>query len=257
MAQRGSRKLFQQALVIAAAMTAAIICGLSYLADLSCREKSASGDQIDLLKENLADHWSVFGALSAAQVSFNRINDGSVEIRVRSDNLSWLTVSSGVSYRVGLLSPGWYEFTGEFRADANAHAGTGAQLEVHSDRWRTVFSAAQPHGGSWQTTNVYFRPSYADPGAEISCRFWGRTGGQAGRALLRNMYILKIAGEPPPKAPRFDLAKQEEARLGKLGHPRNGSLPPSPQTGLGRFSGAAVTVFFLAMIVGMSWWLLA
>lgn len=257
MTQRGRRKVFEQALVVAAAMTAAIICGLSYLADASHREKFDSSNQIDLLEGNLTGHWAVFGALSAAQVSFNRINDGSVEVKIRADNPSWSAVSSGVSYRVGLPSPGWYEFEGEFQADANPLKGVGAQLEVRSDRWRAVFSAVQPHGSTWQTINVYFRPSYADPGADISCRFWGGTGDPAGRALFRNVRLVRIAGDPPPKAPRFDLAKQEEARLGRLGRQFNGSIPPGRRTGLGRFGGAAVTVLFLGMIVGISWWLLA
>lgn len=257
MTQRGSRNPFDQALIAAAAIAAVIICGLSYLADRSCCGKAASSGEIDLLAGNLTGHWSVYGALSAAQVSFNRIDDGSVEVRIRADDPSWSTANSGVSYTAGLFLPGWYEFTGEFKADVNDSQGIGAQLEVHSSHWRFVTKAHSRRKGRGEKINVYFRPSYSDPAAEISCRFWGETGDSAGRALFRNMRIVRIAGAPPPRAPHFDLAAQEEARLGKSWHPRRGSILLGRRTRPGRFLGAAVTVLLLGMIIGIFWRLLA
>src|SRR5208282_604434 len=168
---RGSRNAFGQALVVAAAMTVVIICGLSYLADRPCCGTAASSGEIDLLAGNLTSHWSVYGALSAAQVSFNRLNDGSVEVKIHADNPSWSTVNSGVSYTAGLFFPGWYEFTAEFQADANDSEGIGAQLTVHSSRWRFVAKGHPRRKGRGKKMDVYFRPSYSDPAAEITCRF--------------------------------------------------------------------------------------
>ncbi len=257
MTQRGNRNPFERALIAAAALTAATICGLSYLADRSCCGKAASSSEIDLLAGNLTDHWSVYGALSAAQVSFNRLDDGSVEVRIRTDDPSWSTANSGVSYTAGLFVPGWYEFTGEFKADVNDSQGIGAQLEVHSSRWRLITKSHSRRKGRGEKINVYFRPSYSDPVAEISCRFWGGNGDSAGKAVFRNMRIVRIAGAPPPKAPQFDLADQEEARLGRSWLPREGNILLGRRTQPGRFRGAVVTVLLLGMIVGISWCLLA
>ena len=257
MTQRGSRNLFGQPLIAAAAIAAAIICGLSYHADRSCCGKAASSGEIDPLAGNLTDHWSVYGALSAAQVSFNRIDDGSVEVRIRADDPSWSTANSGVSYTAGLFVPGWYQFTGEFKADVNDSQGIGAQLEVHSSHWRLITKARSRRKGRGEKINFYLRPSYSDPAAQISCRFWGATGDSAGKAVFRNMRIVRIAGEPPPKAPHFDLAKQEEARLGRSWRPREGNILLGRRMRPGRFRGAAVIVLLLGMIVAISWRLLA
>ncbi|MGB8364357.1 MAG: hypothetical protein WCE20_07485 [Rhizomicrobium sp.] len=128
MTQIDKRKVLERALVAAAAMTVVIICGLSYLADRPYCATAASSREIDLLAGDLAGRWSVYGGLSAAQVSINRLNDGSVEVKIHADNPSWSTVNSGVSYTAGLFSPGWYEFTGEFQAKVNDSEGIGAQL---------------------------------------------------------------------------------------------------------------------------------
>jgi hypothetical protein len=222
-----------------------IICGLSYLANPYCG-KLAESSQIDLLAGNLCENWSVFGALSATQVTFKRINDGSVEVKIRGDSQSWSSESSGVSYKVGLYYSSWYEFSGEVKADANPLKGTGAQLEVRSDRWRVVLSAGQPARDGWKRIDVYFRPSYSEPGADISCRFWGGTGDPAERALFRNMRIVRIDGAPPPTALQFDLAKKEKARLGKPRRQRNPT-----------FRSVELTVLLLVTIIGASWRLLA
>ncbi len=105
--------------------------------------------------------------------------------------------------------------------------------------------------------DVYFRPSYSDPAAEITCRFWGGIGDPAGSALFRNMRIVRITGEPPPTAPHFDLAEQEEARLARSGHPRKVGIPPRRRIRFWRFRGAAAAVLILGTIVGISWRLLA
>lgn len=253
MTQSGSRKALDLGLIAAAAITAMIICGLSYLADRPGRGPAASSGEIDLLAGNLTSHWSVYGALSADEVSFNRIDDGSVEVKIHADDPSWSTVNSGVSYTAGLPLPGWYQFTAEFLADVNDSEGIGAQLEVHSSRWRFIAKAHSRRNGRAQKINIYFRPSYSDPAVEISCRFWGETGDSAGKALFRNMRIVPIAGAPPPKALDFDLAQQEETRLGRPW--RRILIGGGPR--LGRFRGVAVTFLLLGMIVGISWWLLA
>jgi hypothetical protein len=240
------RHRFEQALVAAAVATAAILCVLSYFADRSAREKIAANGQIDLLSGDLGDHWKVFGALNASEVSFERTNLGAVEVKIHPDNPGWSEVSSGVSYRVGLFVPGWYEFTGDFRADVNDIEGIGAQLEVHSDRWRFITKArALRAASSGQKLDVYFRPSATDPGAEISCRFWGKAGDHSGRALLQNMHIAKLAGTPPRTALHFDLEKTDEARPGNPRHPRIGSD-----------RSVWVTMLFLGLVVGVCWRLL-
>ncbi|MGD1029124.1 hypothetical protein [Candidatus Binatus soli] len=257
MKQRGSRNAFEQALIVAAAMTAAIICGLSYLADRPWSGKAASSSEIDLLAGNLTGQWSVYGALSATQVSFNRISDGSVEVKIHADDPSWSTVDSGVSYTAGLFFPGWYEFTGEFQAEVDNSEGIGAQLEVHSSRWRFITKAHSRRKGRGEKINVYFRPAYSDPAAKISCQFWGGTGDSAGKAVFRNMRIVRIAGAPPAKAFYVDLAVQEEARLGKSWRPHKGRNALGWWMRLDRFRGAGVAVLLLGMIVGISWRLLA
>jgi hypothetical protein len=239
-----SRRIFNSALVVVAAIAAVTICALSYFSDP--HRLNAAQSQIDLLSENLGANWSVFGALTATEVTFNRISDGFVEIRIRTDNASWSSTSSGVNYKVGLYDPGWYQFSGKFKADANPLKGTGAQLELHSDRWRLSVSAGQPVGDGWKVIDVYFRPSYSDPGVEVSCRFWGRTGDPAGRAFLRDLRIAKLDGAPPASALQFDLAKKEEARLGKPRRQRNPT-----------FRSLELTVVILVLIIGASWRLLA
>jgi hypothetical protein len=93
--------------------------------------------------------------------------------------------------------------------------------------------------------DVYFRPSATDPGAEIWCRFWGKTGDHAGRAIFQNMDLAKIAGEPPRTALQFDLEKIDEARPGKLSYRATVS-----------HRSVWITLLFLGLVVGICWQLL-
>lgn len=235
----------EQGCVVAAIFIATLVCVLSYLLDRSHRVELASNGQIDLLKGNLNDRWSVFGALSASEVRIKQADDGIVEVDILANTPSWSDESSGVSRMVGLFSPGWYEFTGEFQAKANDSEGIGAQVEIHSGRWRFIAKADSHSESTWQKIDVYFRPADSYPGAEVSCRLWGANADRTGRALFRNMRFVKIAGVPPPTAIEFDLQRKERARLGGLGHLHNSSL-----------SSAAAAVLFLAIFVGICWWML-
>src|SRR5271163_2890775 len=166
------RRLVERALVVAVAVTAALICVVSYVAERAHTDQFASSSQIDILQGNLTDKWSLFGALSATEVRMNSIDDGVVAVEIRATSPSWSDESTGVSYMVGLYSPGWYEFTGEFQVEANNSKGIGAQLEVHSGRWRFLRKVDPGKDSGWQKSDVYFLPSVTYPGAEISCRFW-------------------------------------------------------------------------------------
>ena len=253
------RQLVEQGCILAAVVTAAIICVLSYIADRSYGGDFASSNQIDLLKGNLADNWSVFGALSADEVSFKQASGNVVAAEIHAKGPSWSEESSGVTYAVGLYDPAWYEFTGEFQPESNSSEGIAAQLEVHSARWRFLKKADPNREGGWKKIDIYFRPSDSYPGAEISCRFWGTGGVRTGKVFFRNIHIVKIAGEPPQKAVRFNLEKQEEARLGRPGNPTNprkNIVPPRRRMRLRRFSGLAVTVLILCTIIGTCWRLL-
>ena len=249
------RHLVAQGCVVAAIVTAGIICLVSYFADRPNREQFASSNQVDLLQGNLTDHWSVFGALSSSEVSFKQVSANVVAVEIRAKIPTWSDVSSGVTHSIGLFDPGWYEFTGEFQAETNGSDGLGTQLEVHSGRWRFQ-QKADPNEHGWKKIDVYLRPSDSDPGAEIAFRFWATGGVRTGRVFFRNVRMVKIAGDPPQKVARFDLEKKEEARLGKPGKPRKGSIPLGRRTRLGRFRGAALTVVLLSMIVGICWRLL-
>jgi hypothetical protein len=242
MSEHRQRHWVKPGCVVAAFLAATLICVLSYLLDRSRRVELASKNEIDLLKDNLNDRWSVFGALSAAEVSIKQANDGIVEVNILANTPSWSDESSGISQTVGLFSPGWYEFTGEFQAKANDSEGSGAQLEVHSGRWRFIAKATSHSEGTWQKIDVYLRPSDSYPGAEVSCRFWGANGDRTGRALFRGMRFVKIAGSPPPTAIQFDLQRKERARLGGLGHLRNSS-----------FGSAGAAVLFFAAFIGICW----
>jgi len=231
--------------IAVAATTAAIICVFSYLTDQPCRQNLASSNQIDLLEGNLPDHWWVFGSLSAKEVNLKSAQDGVVEVDVLANSPSWSDVSSGVSYTAGLFAPGWYEFTGQFRADADAVAGYGGQIEVRSSRWSFVMKAESHQEDTWKNIDVYFRPADSDPVAEVSCRFWGNSSHRAGRAFLRNMRLVRLAGAPPPMGPQADLERKEEARLGKPERPGGRSVV-----------GAAVTLLFLGSLIGVCWRLL-
>ena len=245
-----------QACIVIAILTAVIICVLSNLSDRSRREL-ASSSPIDLLSGNPADHWAVFGALTTDDVRLKQTGDGVVQIDTLAKTPSSSDVSSGVSYTVGLFSPDWYEFSGEFQAEVDDSKGIGAQLEVHSGRWRFLVKARPRKEGSWEKVNVYFRPAYSDPGAEISCRFWGGAADQSGKVFLRNMRITRIDGDPPPTADQFDLEKTEEARLGTPERLRNGSVPPRHKTHLVGFHNLGIVlVLSLVMIVGVCWRLL-
>lgn len=242
MSEHRQRHWVEQGCIVAAVFIATLVCVLSYLLDRSRRVEFASGGQIDLLKDNLNDRWSVFGTLSAAEVSIKQADDGIVEVNILANTPSWSDESSGVSQVVGLFSPGWYEFVGEFQATANDSEGMGAQVEIHSGRWRFIAKADSHSQGTWQKIDVYLRPSDSYPGAEVSCRFWGADGDRTGRALFRDMRFVKIAGAPPPMAIQFDLQRKERARLGGLGHLRNSS-----------FGSAAAAVLFLATLVAICW----
>jgi hypothetical protein len=246
MNQRPQRHRAERGCIVAAVLTATLVCVVSYLLDRSRRVELASNGQIDLLKGNLNDRWSVFGALSAAEVRIKPADDGIVEVDILANTPSWSDESSGVSQTVGLFSPGWYEFVGDFQAKANDSEGIGAQLELHSGHWRFIAKADSHSTGTWQKIDVYLRPSDSYPGAEVSCRFWGANGDRTGRALFRGMRFVKIVGTPPPSAIEFDLQRKERARLGGLGHLRNSS-----------FGSAAAAVLFLATFVGICWWMLA
>jgi len=245
MSQRSQRHWIEQGCIVAAVLTAMLVCALSYILDRSRRVELASNGQIDLFQGNLNDRWSVFGALSAAEVRIKPADDGIVEVDILANTPSWSDESSGVSRTVGLFSPGWYEFVGEFQAKANDSEGTGAQFEIHSGRWRFIAKANSHPAGTWQKVDVYLRPADSYPGAEVSCRFWGASGDRTGRALFRDLRFVKIAGVPPPTAIEFDLQRKERARLGGLAHLHNSSL-----------SSAVVIVLFLATFVGIFWWML-
>jgi hypothetical protein len=246
MSQRFQRHWVERGCIVAAVLTATLVCVLSYVLDRSRRLELASNGQIDLLKGNLNDRWSVFGALSAAEVRIKPADDGIVEVDILPNTPSWSDESSGVSQTVGLFSPGWYEFVGEFQAKANDSEGIGAQLELHSGRWRFIAKADSHSTGTWQKIDVYLRPSDSYPGAEVSCRFWASNGDRTGRALFRDMRFVKIVGTPPPSAIEFDLQRKERARLGGLGHLHNSSL-----------GSAGAAVLFLATVVGICWSMLA
>ena len=242
MSEQHQRQWVKQGCVVAAFFAVTLICVLSYLLDRSRRVELASNNEIDLLRGNLNDRWSVFGALSAAEVSIKRADDGIVEVNILANTPSWADESSGISQTVGFFSTGWYEFLGEVQAKANESEGIGAQLEIHSGRWRFIAKANSHSEGIWQNIDVYLRPSDSYPGAEVSCRFWGANGDRTGRALFRDMRFVKIAGAPPPTAIQFDLQRKERARLGGLGHLRNSS-----------FGSAGAAVLFLAALIGICW----
>jgi hypothetical protein len=247
MTEHNQRRWFGPAAIAAATLAAAIICAVSYLADQSYVESLASIGQIDLLKDNLADHWVAFGGLSAPDVNFKRTDNGVVEFDILgnlSDKPLWSHEIPGVRYALGFLSPGWYEFAGEFQAETDAK-GIGAQLEVESGHWKFITKSDSMPVDRRKKFDVYFRPSDAAPGAEISCQFFGLGGNRSGRAFFRNVRLTKIAGEPPPTAPKFDLETMEIARLG---------LPPNPRNP--SFRGLGVIVLLLATIVGVCWRLL-
>ncbi len=239
------QRRIEQAWVAVAVVAAVIISVLSYLTERPSVSNSASSSQIDLLKGNLTNDWSVFGSLSASDVRFKQIDDGIVEIDVLANTPSWSDGSSGVSYTASPLSSGWYEFTGAFRTGTNAIEGIGAQLEIHSSRWRFVMKADSRSADGWNNIDVYFRPADSSPSAEVSCRFWADSSHRVGRVLFRNMRLVKLAGAPPLGIAQFDLQRKEEARLGKPGRRGNGS-----DASLG---GVWITVLFLATIVGVCW----
>ncbi len=245
MSEYRQRRWVEQGCIVAAVFTATLVCVLSYFFDRSHRVELAPGGQIDLLTGNLNDRWSVFGALSASEVHIKPADDGSVEVDILANTPSWSDESSGVSQKVGLFSRGWYEFVGEFQAKADDSEGIGAQLEIHSGRWRFIAKADSHSQGTWQKVDVYFRPADSYPGAEVFCRFWGSNADRTGRALFRNMRFVKIAGVPPATAIEFDLQRKERARLGGLAHLHNSSL-----------GSAGAAVLFLATFVGICWWML-
>jgi hypothetical protein len=248
MSENKPRRWVGPAAIVAAALAAAIICALSYLADRSDTESLASIGQIDLLKDDLADHWVAYGGLPATGVHFKRIDDGVVEFDVFG-NLDktplWSHESPGIRYALGFLSPGWYEFAGEFQAETDDNEGTGAQLEIQSGHWKFITKSDSQPVDRRKKFDVYFRPSDAAPGAEITCRFFGLGGNRADRAFFRNVRLIKIAGEPPPTVSKFDLETMEISRLG---------LPSS--TRYPSFRGLGVIVLLLATIVGVCWRLL-
>ena len=235
--------------MVAAALVAVMMCVGSYLANRSEVASLASIGQIDLLKGDAASNWVAYGGLSASDVHFKWNDNDVVEVDVLRDSpsqpKSWSHEIPGLRYALGFLSPGWYEFAGEFQADTDDAKGIGAQLDIQSGRWRfTTKSDAMPVDRR-KTFDIYFRPSDAAPGAEISCRFFGRGGDLSRRAFFRNLRLVKIAGEPPPTATKFDVETSEIARLG---------LPPSPR--YPSFRGLGVSVLLLSTIVGVCWRLL-
>ncbi len=245
MSENNQRRWVGPAVIAAATLVAAIICALSYFADLSYTESLASIGQIDLLKGDLADHWAADRALSGTEVHFKRDDNGVVEIDVLTDAPWRSRMNTSVRYVLGYLSPGWYEFAGEFQAETDDAKGIWAELDVKSGRWRFATKSDSLPVDRRKKFDVYFRPSDAIPDAQIACRFFGPGGKSTGRAFLRDVRLVKIAGEPPPMAPKFDLEAVEIARLG---------LPPN--TRHPSYRGLGVVVFILMAIIGVCWRLL-
>ena len=159
MSEHDQRHWVGPAAIVAAALAAAIICALSYLADRSYMESLASISQIDLLKGNLADHWLAYGALSATAVNFKRTNDGVVEVDVLDDTPARSEENSDIRYALGFFSPGWYEFVGEFQAETDDTKGIGAQFEVASGHWKFITKSDSLPVERRKKFDVYFRPS--------------------------------------------------------------------------------------------------
>jgi hypothetical protein len=245
MSETIQRRWVGPAAIAAATLAAALICALSYFADLSYTESLASIGQIDLLKGDLADHWTADRELSGTKVHFKQNDDGVVEIDVLTNTPWRLHMNTGIRYVLGFLSPGWYEFAGEFQADTDDTKGIGAELEVKSGRWRFATKSDSLPVERRKKFDVYFRPSDAVPDAQITCRFFGPGSNRSARAFLRDVRFVKIVGEPPPTASKFDLQAMEVARLG---------VPPN--TRHPSFRGLGVVVFILIAIIGVCWRLL-
>jgi hypothetical protein len=249
MSENNQRRWVAPSVIVAAAVAAAIVCVLSYLGNQSQMASLASISQIDLFKGDSADNWVAYGGLSASDVHFKRTDNDVVEVDLLGYSQlhpkQWSHESPGLRYALGFLAPGWYEFAGEFQAETDDSRGIGAQLDIQSGRWRySTKSDAMPVDRR-KTFDIFFRPSDAAPGAEISCRFFGRGGNRSRKAFFRNLRLVKIAGEPPPTATKFDVETSEIARIG---------LPPNPR--YPSFRGLGVIVLLLAMIAGVCWRLL-
>jgi hypothetical protein len=240
------RRAIDTALMVAIAMSVAAFALWSYRTYRPCAGEAASCAQIDPLSGDPAARWSVYGALSADQVTFARAGADSVEVKIHSADRAWVTTDSGVSNTSGLYAPGWYEFTAELSSNGGDADDQGVQIELYSDNWRFASKGQHFQPGNWRRIDIYFRPADYNPVVEISCRFLGAPADTPAVAMMRNMRIVRLAGAAPLKRARFDMQQKRETRF-------------KPQRGKRRRWGLLsliATVVALGAVIGGCWRLL-
>jgi len=222
-----------RALVVAGLALAATISLFSYYADpLSyLRKHIPSNGRLELIERSSTAGWWESGDLSAAEINFNN-ETGAIEIEIRNKPETLV----GVNYTVALVLPGWYEFSGEVRAEGVDPKKAGAQLKVTTGDWGFVAAAETPTTGAWRNTDIYFRPPESDHQATVSCLL-----STTGKGSFRNVKLASIRGAPPAKALIFDLGPKKLV-----------SGKESKPAGHHRIWTVAVTVSIAAIIVGVS-----
>jgi hypothetical protein len=100
------------------------------------------------------------------------------------------------------LAPGWYHFSASMRAEGVPHDGGGAVLYEFVNG---VGSEALYGTTNWQTVGFYLRAGSSGADVKLACRLGGFASLNTGKAVCRNLSVIKIDKPPPDATAIFDV----------------------------------------------------
>jgi hypothetical protein len=113
------------------------------------------------------------------------------------------------------LAPGWYELSGEVRAEDAAPESQGAILGVRAG---AVAGAAFGRSANWENLQLYFELDSRGP-VDIECRLSTSPGNQA-KAFFRDLRLVKVEGAPAGNAIQIDLGQIRAQQFAVDSEPR-------------------------------------
>ena len=113
------------------------------------------------------------------------------------------------------LAPGWYELSGEVRAEDAAPESQGAILGVRAGK---LGGAAFGRSANWEKLQLYFKLDSPGP-VDIECRLSTSPGSHA-RAFFRGLRLVKVEGASPGNAIQIDLGQLRAQQFALSGEPR-------------------------------------
>jgi hypothetical protein len=141
------------------------------------------------------------------------------------------------------LEPGWYELSGEVRAEGAAQESASALLGVRAGE---VAGAALGNFRDWQKLEFYFKVDSPDP-IDLECGLSNSPGSGRTKAFFRNLRLVKVEGVPSANATQFDLGQMRSQQPSGDERPHT-EPPPDRWASLAEFVGlilAAALIWIL------------